>query len=124
MAKKINHLLKVKGDYTVAGTLWIAFEGERCFGPGRMELLQLIETTGSINKAAKMMGMSYKKAWKMISELNNQLNEPIVVTQAGGESGGGSMLTAAAISLMAYHTGMRERFLQFLASEKQRLLNI
>ena len=121
MAKNIHHLLKKKESYTVAGTMWIEYEGGRCFGPGRMELLQWIDKTGSINKAAKEMGMSYKKAWKMINDLNNQMNQPMVITQSGGESGGGSVLTNAAVSLMDYHSAMRQRFLKFLAAEKQKL---
>jgi molybdate transport system regulatory protein len=123
MAKKINHLLKTKEDYTVAGTLWIEYAGERSFGKGRMELLELIGTTGSINKAAKEMKMSYKKAWNMVSDLNTQWNQPMVITQSGGEGGGGSSLTKAAIDLIAYHVAMRKRFHQFLAAEKQKLLN-
>ena len=124
MAKKINHLLKTKSNYAVAGTMWIEYEGERCFGPGRMELLQWIEKTGSINKAAKEMGMSYKKAWNMVNDLNSQWNQPMVITQSGGESGGGSILTEAAIALMDYHTAMRQRFMKFLAEEKQKLSGI
>ena len=124
MAKKINHLLKAKENYTVAGTLWIEHEGERCFGVGRMELLQLIGNTGSINKAAKEMGMSYKKAWNMINNLNSQWNEPMVITQSGGEGGGGSSLTKAALELITHHTAMRKRFLHFLATEKKKLIHL
>ena len=124
MIKNNNKLLKPKGKYDVCGTLWVACDGERAFGPGRMELLQLIDKTGSINKAAKVMGMSYKKAWKMINDLNNQWTEPMVVTQTGGESGGGSALTPSALQLMNYHVNMRQRFLKFLAYEKQNLHNL
>ena len=50
---------------------WIDIDGERFFGPGRAELLELIHETGSISKAAKAMGMSYKKAWAMVDGLNS-----------------------------------------------------
>lgn len=124
MTKKISHLLKPKTMYTVAGTLWIAKDGDRCFGIGRMELLQKIAKTGSINKAAKEMGMSYKKALNMIHDLNIQWNQPMIITQTGGEGGGGAVLTAAAIAVMDYHEAMRLRFLKFLDSENQLLQNI
>ena len=96
-------------------------EGERFFGPGRVELLQKIEKTGSINKAAGEMGMSYKKAWEMINALNTQAGKPLVVTQTGGEKGGGSVITEEAKQLIAYHQQLRERFMAFLEKETQNL---
>ena len=93
--------------------LWLELKGERCFGPGRMQLLQCIDKTGSMNRAAKEMKMSYKKAWTMISELNEQFTEPMVITQSGGEGGNGSVLTNAARLLMNYHIEIREKLLLF-----------
>ncbi len=109
---------KTKGTYNITGKLWIEYESERCFGPGRMELLKRIAATGSMNKAAKEMGMSYKKAWAMVSLLNEQMNELMVITQSGGESGGGSVITPAAKELMNYHESMQERFKAFLKNEE------
>ena len=73
----------------VKGSLWLETEAGRFFGPGRVELLQRIEQSGSINKAAKQMGMSYKKAWEMVQSMNSQAGTPFVLTQPGGEKGGG-----------------------------------
>jgi molybdate transport system regulatory protein len=72
---------------------WIDIDGERFFGPGRAELLQLIVDTGSISKAAKSMGMSYKKAWAMVDELNARGQKPYVITHKGGQKGGGTEVT-------------------------------
>src|SRR5690349_5213529 len=116
--------LKKKSDYKVTGSLWIECEGERFFGPGRVELLQKIEETGSINKAAKAMGMSYKKAWEMISALNVQASKPFVITQTGGQKGGGSIVTAEAKQLIEFHKRLRERFHEFLDRETTQLLTI
>jgi molybdate transport system regulatory protein len=93
------------------------FEGERFFGPGRAELLKLIDETGSINKAAKQMGMSYKKAWEMVTALNTQAAKPLVIVHAGGKKGGGSVITEEARQLIAYHALLRQRFRAFLESE-------
>ena len=118
----VTPILKKKSAYKIAGSLWIECEGERFFGPGRVELLQGIEETGSINKAAKKMGMSYKKAWEMINALNAQAAKPFVITQTGGEKGGGSIITPEAKQLIAYHQQLRKRFLAFLDKETKMLL--
>lgn len=80
--------------------LWIDINGERFFGPGRAELLQLIQETGSISKAAKTMGMSYKKAWAMIDEMNSKAYTPLVIAQKGGQKGGGTEVTNAGAAIV------------------------
>src|ERR1700712_3752304 len=119
----VKSLLQKEHSYKVAGSLWIECEGERFFGPGRVELLLKIEETGSINKAAKKMGMSYKKAWEMISSLNSQASKPFVITQTGGEKGGGSVITEDARQLINYHKQLRQRFLDFLELETKKLIS-
>lgn len=119
----IKPLLQKKMQYKVTGTLWVECEGERFFGPGRVELLEHIETTGSINKAAQLMGMSYKKAWHMINALNTQGATPFVITQSGGEKGGGSVVTPEAKELIAYHKQLRIRFREFLEKETRQLIS-
>ncbi len=120
MSKSIAHILKNKGQYRVNGSLWLEFEGARFFGPGRVELLERIDQTGSINQAAKQMRMSYKKAWEMVTEFNTQAQNPLVIVQAGGEKGGGSVITKEARELIAYHKKLRVRFSAFLDRETKK----
>jgi molybdate transport system regulatory protein len=63
------------------------------------------------------MGMSYKKAWAMISELNTQASRPLVITQAGGKKGGGSIITEEAKLLITFYQQLRKRFTAFLEKE-------
>jgi molybdate transport system regulatory protein len=122
MAKSINKILrKNKSGYKVTGTLWVEYESERFFGPGRVELLKRIQETGSINKAAKGMKMSYKKAWEMVAALNKQSALPLVILKTGGEHGGGSQVTDEAMDLIRYHEALRKRFIAFLQKETDRL---
>lgn len=72
---------------------WIDVDGVKFFGPGPAELLELIEEVGSIAKAAKKMGMSYKKAWDLVDKLNEGGRKPYVISRKGGEKGGGAELT-------------------------------
>ena len=120
MKKQIRDILK-KGDFRINGSLWLEGDGTRFFGPGPVELLQCIEETGSINQAAKVMSMSYKKAWEIVNRLNEIVGSPLVITATGGEKGGGSSLSEEAKQLIEYYQSLRERFRKFMEQETQRL---
>jgi molybdate transport system regulatory protein len=120
MKKQIRDILK-KGDFSINGSLWLEGSGTRFFGPGPVELLQHIEATGSINQAAKKMGMSYKKAWEMVSRLNEIVGSPMVITATGGEKGGGSSISEEAKQLIDYYLSLRDRFRKFMEQETARL---
>ncbi|MDU9390940.1 TOBE-like domain-containing protein [Pseudomonas sp. zfem002] len=61
--------------------------------PQRIALLQHIDEQGSITRAAKAAGMSYKAAWDAIDELNNLAARPLVERSTGGRGGGGARLS-------------------------------
>jgi molybdate transport system regulatory protein len=63
------------------------------FGPGTHELLRRVEQTGSLNRAAKDMAMSYSKAWRMVHEVEERLGLALFESRTGGPEGGGSRLT-------------------------------
>lgn len=69
-------------------------------GPGKIALLQAIERTRSISAAARELGMSYRRAWLLVDELNRSLREPAVETATGGAHGGGSMVTPSGLALI------------------------
>lgn len=66
--------------------------GER-IGPGKIALLEAIRANGSISAAARQMGMSYRRAWLLVEEINDALQEPAVSAATGGRHGGGAVLT-------------------------------
>ncbi len=121
MSETIKQIFGKKPGLNVKGSLWIEHNEVPFFGPGPVELLERIEETGSISTAAKQMNMSYKKAWEMISKLNAQTSNPVVIVKAGGKKGGGSTLTEEAHRLIKYHHDLRSRFKTFLANETARL---
>lgn len=59
----------------------------------RVHLLEAIEQHGSIQKAAKAVGLSYKSAWDAVNTMNNLCDQPLVQREVGGRRGGGSHLT-------------------------------
>jgi molybdate transport system regulatory protein len=62
-------------------------------GPGKVDLLEAVQEHGSISAAARSLGMSYRRAWLLIDELNRSLKSPATVSEQGGQSGGGCALT-------------------------------
>lgn len=69
-------------------------------GPGKAELLERIAEGGSIAAAGRAMGMSYKRAWSLVEEMNAAFREPLVARARGGPGGGGAALTAAGESVL------------------------
>ncbi|MEP6941430.1 MAG: LysR family transcriptional regulator [Betaproteobacteria bacterium] len=62
-------------------------------GPGKVDLLEAIDVTGSISAAARSLGMSYRRAWLLIDTMNRCFRQPVVDAEAGGPRGGGARLT-------------------------------
>jgi molybdate transport system regulatory protein len=74
-------------------TIRVDFGAFGYLGPGKIMLMELISKHGSISAAGKEMGMSYRRAWLLIDEINRIFREPLVEKQMGGSGGGGARLT-------------------------------
>ena len=70
-------------------------------GPGKIAVLEEIARTGSISAAGRALGMSYRRTWNLVEELNTILGRPVVETSAGGSGGGGALLTDAGRAVIA-----------------------
>jgi len=80
--------------------IWLEIDGETVFGSGRRALLDEIDKLGSINKAAKAINISFRKALSYIQSMELRLGKDLVIRQAGGKNGGGARLTDEARSLL------------------------
>jgi molybdate transport system regulatory protein len=86
--------------YTGAGivsdtrlTLRVDFGSSRSIGPGKIRLLEAIDRTGSISQAGRRLGMSYRRAWLLIDDMNRCFRHAVVSARPGGSQGGGAVLT-------------------------------
>lgn len=80
----------------------VDFGHGRCsVGIGKIELLENIERTGSLSSAARLMRMSYRRAWLLLADLNRSFDHPVAETSTGGAGGGGAMLTPFGAELVA-----------------------
>ncbi len=99
----------------LGGELWLRAGDQTLGGATRIALLAAIGDTGSITRAAKAVGLSYKAAWDAVDTMNNLAGEPLVARSTGGKGGGGTTLTPRATSLIAaFRTIEREhrRFIE------------
>ncbi len=101
----------ISADLKLAGRLDARF----------FSLLQALQDTGSINKAARTAGLSYKGAWLLLESACNLAHEPLLETATGGVGGGGTRLTPAALGLLdAWHTLQADQR-EFLRLQEARL---
>lgn len=81
--------------------------GDR-IGPGKIALLEAIQASGSISGAARQLGMSYRRAWLLVEEINKSLREPAVAAATGGRQGGGATLTSAGERLITLYRSIEK----------------
>lgn len=108
---QINAPALLSGQIKLLGGL-----GERLFS-----LLSAIEQTGSINQAAKNVGLTYKGAWEMIERANNLSPNILVATAIGGKQGGGTRLTLAGKAFLGLFQQLQSEHENFLVQLNQRL---
>ncbi len=98
-----------KKPFSPVGQLWLSKDGENVLNESRIALLEKIKATGSITKAGKAVGISYRTAWLTIDNLNDISDCPLVDRTTGGKSGGGTRLTEHGLNLVkVYRTVQRE----------------
>jgi molybdate transport system regulatory protein len=71
----------------------VDFDTGASLGPGKVALLEQVQACGSLSQAARVLGLSYRRAWLLLDDLNHSFAEPAVVTATGGRRGGGAALT-------------------------------
>lgn len=81
--------------------LRLHFGDDLTLGPGKADLLEHIRVAGSISEAGRRMGMSYKRAWSLVEEMNRAFRAPLVESARGGAKGGGAVLTETGLEVLA-----------------------
>jgi molybdate transport system regulatory protein len=87
--------------------------------PQRIALLQHIAEQGSITRAAKSAGLSYKAAWDAIDELNNLAQKPLVERSVGGKGGGGAKLSSEGLRVLRLYQKLQALQAQVLEAAEE-----
>jgi molybdate transport system regulatory protein len=91
-------------------------------GPGKVDLLEAIDATGSITAAARVLGMSYRRAWLLVDTMNRCFRKPVVEAATGGKRGGGTRLTAEGAEAVRRYRRIEKLATRASATELRRLL--
>jgi molybdate transport system regulatory protein len=90
-------------------TLRVDLGPDQAIGPGKIRLLETIGETGSISEAGRQLGMSYRRAWLLVADLNQCFRQPVVSAQKGGARGGGALLTPFGTKLIGHYRAIEEQ---------------
>jgi len=112
MTTSIQFRLRIRRDEEIA------------IGPGKIQLLEAIQRTGSISAAGRELEMSYRRAWMLVDELNRSLKEPAVVTAAGGTKGGGTSLTPVGAEIVKRYRDIEATAMSAANADLKKLLKL
>jgi molybdate transport system regulatory protein len=107
--------------------LWIEYNDQLVMSDYRVHLLELVCETSSIAKAANELGLSYRRAWGKIKEMESNLGYTLVTSKVGGPGGGRSELTKEGRAFLKayqrFQKHMSEELIEIFKSEPISSLN-
>ena len=110
-----------KEEIGLEASIWFQKSQNKFLGGDRIALLEKIDELGSINSAAKAVGISYKTAWHLVNLVNNLAEKPLVDRVTGGKGGGGTVLTTEGKKVIEQFRVIQEEHRKFLQNLEGRL---
>lgn len=105
---------EIKQTLKIKSKIWIENNNGILLSQGRVEVLKMIDKTGSLNKASKALNISYQKAWRLIDEINKSAEKPLIESKIGGSKGGGTSLTTYGKTLIDKYDIINKKCWEFL----------
>lgn len=109
------------GNQTTGPRIRLVLRPDVAIGPGKADLLEFIQQTGSIAAAGRELGMSYKRAWRLVEALNGHFKEPLVTTSRGGSGRGGAELTPLGRDVLMRYRNIEKKTERIVAKEAEAL---
>ncbi len=97
----------------------ITIDNSPIFGPGKVKLLEAIDSEGSISAGARKIGMSYRRAWILVDAINAHLKNKAVETAPGGKGGGGASITSIGRKVIKLYREMELKASDSIKKEKE-----
>lgn len=78
-------------------------------GDGKWQILKAIEETGSLTGACDKLGITYRRTWNDLKNIEKKLGFPLLEKSRGGAEGGSSKLTSEGLKLVKAFDSFHER---------------
>lgn len=95
---------------------------ELAMGPGKADLLEAIQSEGSISAAGRKLGMSYRRTWLLVDAMNRCWAEPLVEAVAGGGEQKGARITSSGVEILRAYRKLEEIVAQAAEGDSLELL--
>jgi len=82
---------------------------EIAMGPGKADLLDAIDGEGSISAAARVLGMSYRRAWLLVDAMNRCWQGRLVETSSSAAVKSGARLTPFGRGILQLYRALQQR---------------
>jgi molybdate transport system regulatory protein len=109
------HSLRGTDNADPAIIFTIEFARDSHVGSAEINLLEAIQKAGSLSRAARDLGISYKHAWLLVDGLKYVFRSPVTVAKKGGNGGGGVCLTRLGESLVDSYRALEREFVRLAA---------
>jgi molybdate transport system regulatory protein len=95
-------------DVSVRSKVWLEVRGEFAIGQGGVELLSAVAQLGSLARAARHVGWSYRHAWGYLRRAEQVLGMMLITTRSGKGAARGTSLTPAGGQLVKWFDGQSD----------------
>ena len=110
----------------IAGSLKVKVQllcgTDSAMGPGKADVLEAIDRTGSISGAGRELGMSYRRTWLLVDTMNRCWATPLVQTLSGGGARGGAKLTDCGRRVLAAFRGLEKKIMESSLCDENQIL--
>lgn len=86
--------------------VWIEVDGRDLLGPGGYDILKAIKEEGSMLRASKRLGMTYKFMWRYVKRMEHVASKRLFQPWRGGANYGGTRLTDKGLKLLLLYEEM------------------
>ena len=101
--------MATKEELTCITRIRVLSGNQIALGPGKVALLGEIDRSGSISKAARKLGLSYRRAWTLVDTMNKNFKSCLVTGSVGGKKGGGANLTPLGAKMTKTYRAMEAK---------------
>lgn len=93
-----ENLKNIKFNYKI----WLSTQDNQgIMGDGKWKILKAIEEHGSLKAATENLGLTYRRTWGDLKEIENTLGINLLDKSRGGKDGGQTQLTPEGKKLVA-----------------------